>query len=122
MRHLRLERVVTRRGYVSVRRFYLYAERGLSRKHVSVWLSDGRLHIGYQDALLARYGACSDRAARRLSDVTKPEIFHTIYASSQPELWNLDDDQWLKIRPRPYVRHPRPIDIGARQLALSLLA
>ena len=32
LRHRQVERVVTLRGYVSVQRFYLYAERGLSRR------------------------------------------------------------------------------------------
>lgn len=45
LRYRELERVVTLRGYVSVQRFYLYAERGLSRKRVSIWLREDRLHI-----------------------------------------------------------------------------
>lgn len=49
LRHLQVERVVTLRGYVSVQRFYLYAERGLSRNRVSIWLHEGRLHIAYRD-------------------------------------------------------------------------
>ncbi len=36
LRHLQVERVVTLRGYVSVQRFYLYAEQGLSRRRVSI--------------------------------------------------------------------------------------
>ena len=50
-----MERVITLRGYVSVQRFYLYAERGLSRQRVSVWLYEGRLHVAYCEALLAQY-------------------------------------------------------------------
>lgn len=42
LRHLQVERVVTLRGYVSIQRFYLYAERGLARKQVSIWLMEGR--------------------------------------------------------------------------------
>jgi hypothetical protein len=38
LRTLQVARTVNRAGYVSVQRFYLYAERGLARKRVSIWL------------------------------------------------------------------------------------
>src|SRR5579864_7977127 len=120
LRHLQVERVVNQRGYVSVQRFYLYAERGLSRTRVSIWLYDGRLHIGHGDTLLARYAYRYDRKARRLRAVEAPQLFRTAY-TTQVELWELDDDQWRKILPRPYERHPRPLDAGARQLTLPFI-
>ena len=43
-----LARVVNLRGYVSVRRFYLYAERGLARRRVSGRLYDGQLQLAYR--------------------------------------------------------------------------
>jgi putative transposase len=121
LRHLQGERVVNLRGYVSVQRFYIYAERGLSRKRVSVWLYDGRLHVAHREALLARYAYRYDRRARRLVAVSEPELFRTPYASPQLELWELDDDQWGKIARRPYERHPRPPATGVRQLALPII-
>lgn len=122
LRHLQVERVVNLRGYVSVQRFYLYAERGLSRRRVSVWLYDGRLHIAHQDFLLARYAYQYDRKARRLRLVEQPQLHRTPYASPQLELWELDDDQWQKVARRPYERHPRPNGIGVQQLAFFILA
>jgi putative transposase len=122
VRHLRVERVVTPRGYVSIQRFYLYAERGLSRRRVSIWLCEGRANIGYQDALLARYAYHYDRPSRRMSAVSEPEIFHTTYASPQLELLELDEDQWQRIYRRPYERRPRLADSGAIQLAFALPA
>lgn len=121
LRQLQVERVVNLRGYVSVQRFYMYAERGLSRRRVSVWLYDGRLHIAYQDTLVARYGYRYDRKARRLRAVVEPHLSRTIYASPQLELWDLDDEQWQKVSRRPYERHPHPADAGARQLLLPIL-
>jgi len=121
LREMHVERVVNARGYVSVQRFYLYAERGLARQRVSVWLYDGRLHIAHQEALLARYAYRDDRPARRLRAVTHPHLFHTAYASPQLELWTLDDDQWHKVAARPYERRTPPADTGARQLALPLV-
>jgi hypothetical protein len=55
LRELQFERSIDRHGYVSIQRFYIYAERGLARQRVSIWLYEGRLHIAYREALLARY-------------------------------------------------------------------
>jgi len=118
LRHLQVEWVVTLRGYVRVQRFYLYAERGLSRRRVSIWLREGRLHIAYQEALLAQYAYRYDRKARRLREVDAPQLFQTAYASPQLEFWELEDAQWYKIASRPYERQPIPPESGAYQLAL----
>ena len=48
-------RTVNRYGFVSVQRFYLYAEQGLSRQRVAIWIYEGELRIAYQATLLARY-------------------------------------------------------------------
>jgi len=120
LRHLHLERVVTLRGYVSVQRFYLYAERGLSRQRVSIWLREGRLHIAYQDAILAQYAYRYDRKARRLQAVDAPHLFQTPYASPQLEFWELDDEQWRKIGRRPYDRRPSSVNRGVCQPDLCL--
>jgi len=108
LRHLQVERVVNTRGYVSVQRFYIYAERGLSRTRVSVWLYDGRLEVAHRDTLLAHYTYRYDRRARRLRAVEAPHLYHTPYTSPQLELWELDDEQWRKVTARPYERRPRP--------------
>ncbi len=121
LRHLQVERVVNQRGYVSVQRLYIYAERGLSRARVSVWLYDGRLQVAHGEALVARYAYRYDRKARRLRTVTDPHLYRTAYASPQLELWELDDEQWRKVMPRPYERRPAPMDRGARQLALPVV-
>ena len=121
LRHLQVERVINLRGYVSVQRFYIYAERGLARTRVSVWHYDGRLQIAYQEALLARYTYRYDRKARRLRAIADPELFHTPYGSPQLELFELDDAQWRKVARRPYERHPPTPEDGAQQLLLPLV-
>jgi hypothetical protein len=115
-----VERVVTLRGYVSVQRFYLYAERGLSRRRVSIWLQEGRLQIAYGEVLLAQYACRYERRARRLSAVDTPRFFPTAYAAPQLEFWELDDEQWRKIARRPYERRPLPLGGGVDQLSLRL--
>jgi len=121
LRHLHVERVVNQQGYVSVQRFYIYAERGLSRTRVSVWLYDGRLEVTHRDTLLAHYTYRYDRRAQRVRPVAAPHLYHTPYTSPQLELWELDDEQWHKVTARPYERRPRPADTGARQLPLPVV-
>jgi transposase InsO family protein len=102
LRTLQVARTVNRAGYVSVQRFYLYAERGLARKRVSVWLYDGRLHLAHQQALLAHYTYHAARSGKRLLAVDPhPQLYRTTYASPQLELWELDDAQWRKVFERP---------------------
>ncbi|MBV9282514.1 MAG: transposase [Chloroflexi bacterium] len=121
LRHLQVERVVTLRGYVSVQRFYLYAERGLSRQRVSIWLQEGRLQIAYGEVLLAQYACRYERRARRLAAVDTPRLFPTGYAAPQLEFWELDDEQWHKIARRPYERRPIPSIAGLSQVPLPVI-
>jgi transposase InsO family protein len=110
LRQLQVARTVNRAGYVSVQRFYLYAERGLARKRVSVWLYDGRLRLAYQQALLAQYTYRAERRGKRLRSVDpRPQLYRTAYASPQLELWELDETQWRAVFERPpYQRRPTP--------------
>jgi transposase InsO family protein len=106
LRQVQIERTVNRLGYVSIQRFYLYAEAGLARQRVAIWLYEGRLHIEYQHTLLARYHYRYDRKQRRLETVDQPQHYPTRFVSPQLELWELDDEQWRKVIERP-ARHRR---------------
>jgi transposase InsO family protein len=121
LRQLHLERVVNRAGYVSVQRFYLYAERGLARKRVSIWLYDGRLHLTHQQALLAQYAYRAERRGNRIRAVDPhPQLYRSTFASPQLELWELDDASWRKVWERPprQRRLARAPDAAVQQLAL----
>ncbi len=123
LRQLQLERVVNRAGYVSVQRFYLYAERGLSRQRVSVWLDDGRLHLAYRQALLAQYTYRAERRGKRLRAVDPhPQLYRTAYASPQLELWELDDAQWRKVWERPPRQHHLTRERDAAEARVQQLA
>jgi len=93
LRHLQVERMVDGRGYIRLQRFYVYAERGLARHRVTVWLYEGRLHIAYHEAVLARYRVRADRKRKRLRTITEPLLYQTTYAAPQLEFWELDNDQ-----------------------------
>jgi hypothetical protein len=53
-----------------------------------------------------------------LSAVDAPRLFSTASAPPQLEFWELDDERWHKITPRPYERRPLSDTIPAQQLAL----
>lgn len=118
---LRFDRTVNRYGFVSIQRYYIYAEQGLSRQRVSVWIYEGSLHIEYQDALLAQYQADYDRTQKQLQNVSQPTLFQTPFKSPQLVLFELDDEQWLKIRQRTYHRQQKRIEKLGQQLPLQQL-
>src|SRR5262249_16032897 len=104
-------RTVNHYGFVSVQRFYLYAEHGLARQRVSIWIYDGQLRIEYYQTLVARYRCLYDRKHRQLHDVNEPLFYTTPFASPQLELIELDDEQWRKFQRRPARNYPKRIPI-----------
>jgi hypothetical protein len=60
----------------------------LARQRVSIWLYEGRLHIAYREALLARYSYCHDRKQQCLRTIAQPTC-RTTFTDPQLELGNL---------------------------------
>jgi transposase InsO family protein len=126
-----LLRTVNRYGFVSVQRFYIYAEDGLSRQRVSIWIYEGQLRIEYDQTLLARYRCRYNPRQGRLEEVSDPTLYTTSFASNQIELIELDDEQWQKVQQRPARCYGRRIanlpeqllliDLGASALVLLAL-
>jgi transposase InsO family protein len=124
-------RTVNHYGFVSVQRFYLYAENGLARQRVSIWIYEGQLSIEYHKTLLARYRCHYDSKQGQLQEVSAPTLYATAFRSPQLELIELDDEQWRKCQRRPlstYTRHramlPEQLfllDLGASALFLLAL-
>jgi len=114
-------RTVNRYGFVSVQRFYIYAENGLSRQRVSIWIDEGALRIAYQQTLLARYRCAYDPKHRQLQDVSEPTLYATPFASPQLEFIELDDEQWIKFQQRPSRHYSRRIAMLPQQLSLIAL-
>lgn len=111
-------RTVNRYGFVSVQRFYLYAEQGLARQRVSIWIYEGQLRIEYHKALVVRYRCIYDRTHGQLHDVNEPFFYPTPFASPQLELIELDDEQWRKFQRRPARNHAKRIAMFGHQLSL----
>ena len=124
-------RTVNHYGFVSVQRFYLYAENGLARQRVSIWIYEGHLSIEYHKTLLAQYRCHYDPKQGQLQEVSAPTLYATAFRSPQLELIELDDAQWRKCQRRPlstYTRHramlPEQLfllDLGASALFLLAL-
>jgi putative transposase len=114
VREVQWQRVVNAQGYISVQRFYVYAERGLARHRVAVWVYEGRLAVEYEQTVLARYKVRYARKQRQVQAVTGGEVYRTAYRSPQLELWELDEEQWQKVRERAARQR------GRRQLRAEL--
>ncbi len=107
---LRYRRRLGKLGYVRFRYWKLYAEPGLERQPVAVWLYKAQLTIEFQDTQLARYTVEYQPDHKHLRDVSEPTVYDTQYRSPQLPLWQFGDDEWLKIvhLPRRTVRKKRP--------------
>ncbi len=119
-RHLQFSRVVNRHGYVSIQRFYIYAERGLTRRRVAVWFYQDRLHVEYQQTPLARYRCRFDRSSSQIANISHPKFYQSLFVSPQLELLELDDNQWMKILRRPeYAKRRVVMKAAVKQLAFD---
>lgn len=104
----RVGRAVDRLGYVRVRRWRVYGERGLAGERATVWLYGEHLTIEYKDEVLAQYRVAYQPNGRQLRAVTEPRLFSTPFQSAQPTLWPLTDAEWLKaLRLTPAPAQPR---------------
>jgi hypothetical protein len=114
-------RTVNPYGFVSIQRFYIYAEQGLSRQRVSVWIYEGQLRLEYRETLVARYRCAYDQRRKRLHDVSHPMLYYTVFASPQLELIELDDAQWIKVQQRALQRRtPRRTTLGEQLMLAGL--
>lgn len=74
-------RMVNRYGFVRVPRLYIYAEPGLSRQRVALWVYEGARRIASQETRRASYRGAYDQRQRRLQDVRHPLRYQTRLAS-----------------------------------------
>ena len=89
-------------GYARVKHWRVYAEEGLARCEVAVWLGDGEMALEYGGRTLSRYDVSLSRDAATVEAVTNPRLFVTQYQRRrpQPRLFELQgwlgDAGWLK--------------------------
>jgi len=97
----RFGRKLDRMGYVRFRHWRVYGANGLARQHAAVWLYGERLTVEYADEPLAQYQVRYQRDGSHLLAVEEPQVFETAFRSPQLPLWELSDEEWLKVLRRP---------------------
>ena len=88
---------------------------------MSIWIYEGNLQIEYQEALLAQYHGDYDWHQNHLQEVSQPTLYRTPFVSPQLEMFELDDDQWVKVYQRAYHRQQKQVTRIAQQLPLASL-
>jgi len=116
-------RRVDRSGYVRVRRWRLYGERGLAKHTAAVWLTGEQLLLAYSAEPLAQYAVTYAPDGRHFAAVREEQLFVTAFGSPQPPLWEPADGEWRRVLPlpAPAPRRPRRLSSG-EQAALFALA
>ncbi len=104
----RFGRTLDRAGFARFRRWRVYAERGLAREPVAVWLYAEHLTLVGKDEPLAQYRVTYQPDKRHLKTVAEAHRYETPHRSPQPPLWAWGDDEWLRV-----IRLP---DYAPRQL------
>jgi len=110
----RFTRVLDASGYARLKHWRIYAEEGLARSEVALWLGAESLSVEFAGATLARYDADYSARLNRLREVGRPRLFETVHRRSpaQPRLFDLvvlGEIGWLKaLRKEEYApRKPR---------------
>ena len=92
-------------GYLTLQRFRLYAEEGLARREVSVWVQEDSLTVEYGGEALSRYEIECDPAVGgssvgRLREVKGHTLYETSIMLAQLKLFDLGEvlgeDGWMK--------------------------
>ncbi len=110
----RFTRVLNSSGYARLKHWKIYAEEGLARREVTLWLGPEVLTVEFAGESLARYDVEYSVWTKNLREVTRPQLFESSYrvAIAQLRLFELEalgESGWLKaLRLEDYaLRKPR---------------
>jgi hypothetical protein len=103
----RFGRTLNALGYVRFRHWRIYGERGLARQRAAVWVYGETLLLEFSDEPLAQYSVTYESDRRQIRDVVARQLFETQHRSLQLPLWEMGDEEWLKVLrlPAPRLRH-----------------
>src|SRR5215210_4201504 len=98
----RFTRVLDSSGYARIRHWRIYAEEGLAKREVALWLGPEVLTVEYAGEPLARYDVEYSPRTRNLREVKKPQLFETSHrvGVAQLRLFGLEalgEIGWLKV-------------------------
>lgn len=117
----RFGRRLDKTGYVRFRHYRVYAEPGLERRRVAVWLYKEQLSIEFNETLLVQYTVTYQPDHKHFRSIADPHIYETQYRSPQLPLWQFGDDEWLKVLRLPLLKvrkqHRRHMAIQQRLFA-----
>jgi hypothetical protein len=85
---VRFTRKLDALGCAQIKHWRVYAEEGLARCEVAIWLGSDGFVIEYGGQSLSRYyvSLSSHKAKHSLEDVSNPRLFTTKYGRSRPQL------------------------------------
>ena len=111
----RFGRTLDTLGYVRFRHWRIYGERGLSGKQAAVCLYGETLLLEFSDEPLAQYSVARESDRRSLKEVVPRQLFDTQFRSPQPALWELGEEEWLKVLRVPSSAPRRARYMGCEQ-------
>jgi len=97
----RFTRILDASGYARIRHWKIYAEEGLARREVTLWLAPEVLTAEFAGEPLARYDVEYSAQTKNLREVKRPRLFETSHriAVVQLRLFELEalgETGWLK--------------------------
>lgn len=97
----RFKRRLDQYGYVRFRHWRVYGAQGLPNQPAVVWLYGETLTVAFGDTPLTQYRVSYQPNLKHLRTVTEPRLFDHPYGSPQLSLWELGEDEWLKVQRLP---------------------
>jgi putative transposase len=94
-------RHLNKSGYIRFRDWRFYAEAGLAKKPVTVWIYTSTLKMEYQGNDLALYTVAWEEDNKHLKEISNPRLIQTRYQSPQLTLFELGPDDWLLFKKVP---------------------
>jgi putative transposase len=112
-------------GYARIKHWRVYAEEGLAKCEVALWLGDDGLAVEYAGQTLSLYDV-SLSGAMKLEDVANPRLFATRHHSPQLKLFALEEalgeGGWLKaVKLEEYAVRSRRSPIALQQALFPYL-
>ncbi|BCL84720.1 transposase [Ktedonobacteria bacterium brp13] len=114
-------RRIDQHGYVRFKHWKFFGENGLAGEEVSVWVYEDTLKVEHQATTLSLYSVRLSTDQREITEVRNARRLETHFRSSQMDLWQLSDTEWLLAlrRPEPVARK-KPGKIVSLVLQLPL--
>jgi hypothetical protein len=88
-------RSLDQHGYVRFRNWRLYAERGLPRQPVTIWIYPSALKVEFEATDLSLYTVEWEADQKHIREVMNARLIQTRYQSPQLALFDLGPDDWL---------------------------